>query len=70
MGGDRGVDRRCARRGVAGALVQSAGATAAFAFGGAAGAVAVLIAVLGSRRLAGASLAPSRSLAAAEPHAA
>jgi len=38
---------------VAGPLVQSAGATAAFAFGGAAGAVAVLIAALGSRTLDG-----------------
>lgn len=52
---------------VAGPLVQSAGATAAFAFGGAAGAVAVLIAVLGSRHLAGEA---SDTVCVAEPHAA
>jgi predicted MFS family arabinose efflux permease len=43
---------------IAGGLVQSAGATAAFAFGGAAGAVAVLIALLGSRRLDAPSCGP------------
>ena len=52
---------------VAGALVQSAGAPAAFAFAGGAGAVAVLIALLGSRRLDG---APDAALAVSEAHAA
>jgi MFS family permease len=52
---------------VAGALVQSGGAPAAFGCAGAAGAAAVLIAGLGSRRLDGASPAPA---AVAQPHAA
>ena len=51
---------------VAGPLVQSAGATAAFAFGGAAGVVAVLIALLGSRRLDDPACPP---VAAAPAHA-
>ena len=54
---------------VAGPLVQSAGATAAFAFGGAAGAGAVLIAVLGARRLDDPSREPVSS-APAPAHAA
>jgi predicted MFS family arabinose efflux permease len=52
---------------VAGPLVQSAGPTAAFAFGGAAGAVAVLIAVLGAHRL---DDAPPDVVCAAPSHAA
>ena len=71
---------------VAGGLVQSAGAVAAFAFAGAAGGVAVVIAVLGSRslnagapervapeRVAPERVAPERGAlepAAAQPHAA
>jgi predicted MFS family arabinose efflux permease len=51
---------------VGGGLVQSAGATAAFAFVGAAGAVTVLVAVLGSHRLDGAAAEPA-TRAAAEP---
>ncbi len=52
---------------VAGALVQSAGAPAAFAFAGGAGAAAVMIAVLGSRGLDG---APGDALAVSSSHAA
>lgn len=52
---------------VAGPLVQRAGAPAAFAFGGAAGAVAVGIALLGSRRLDDTSCEP---IAATPAHAA
>jgi len=56
---------------VGGGLVQRAGATAAFAFVGAAGAVTVLVAVLGRRRLdaaSGESVAPAG--AQAQAHAA
>ncbi len=54
---------------VAGALVQSAGAPAAFAFAGGAGAVAVLIAVLGSRTLDGAPSVPTDPASAHSPTA-
>jgi predicted MFS family arabinose efflux permease len=52
---------------VAGPLVQSAGATAAFAFGGVAGAVAVLIALVGARRI---DPQPREPVAHAQAHAA